>query len=161
MNYYKITTILLAVLSVVLLATTIYYSNNQKVVYDTVTKNDTIIIKSVDTITIEKKDIEYRDVFILDTIFVKDTSLVFEQKIYQDTISTVYISGIEANLDSIYYRIPRDTLKIYTEKIQTVKEKESFWHNRFTISAGVFCGYGLTTHKPDVFVGVGCAVRLY
>lgn len=161
MNKYKIATFLLSLVSLILLATTIYYSSNKKVVYETVTQNDTILIKSIDTITVMKKDIEYRDVIVLDTIYIADTSLIFEQKIYQDTISTVYISGIEANLDSIYYRIPRDTIQILTEKIQTVKEQESFWHNRFTISAGVFAGYGLINKQPDVFLGVGCAVRLY
>ena len=158
---YKIFTILLTVLSVVLLSLTIYYANNTQVKYETVTQNDTIVIKSIDTITIEKSEIIYRDVHILDTIYIKDTALVFEQKIYQDTISTVYISGIEANLDSIYYRIPRDTVKIEIEKIQTVKEKDNFFKNRFTISAGVFCGYGLLHKQSDVFLGVGCAIRLY
>lgn len=158
---YKISTILLTVLSVILLATTIYYANNQKVVYDTVTQNDTIVIKSIDTITIEKAEIIYRDVHILDTIFVKDTALFVEQKVYCDSLSTIYISGVNPELDSIEYRLPKDTVQIYTEKIQTVKEQESFWHNRFTISAGVFAGYGLVHRQPDVFIGVGCAVRLY
>lgn len=161
MNKYKIATFLLSLVSLILLATTIYYSSNKKVVYDTVTKNDTILIKSIDTITVMKKDIEYRDVIVLDTIYIADTSLIFEQKIYQDTISTVYISGIEANLDSIYYRIPRDTIQILTEKIQTVKEKESFWHNRFVVTAGVYAGYGLINRKPDIYVGLGFGVRLY
>ena len=158
---YKISTILLTVLSVILLATTIYYANNQKVVYDTVTQNDTIVIKSIDTITIEKAEIIYRDVHILDTIFVKDTALFVEQKVYCDSLSTIYISGVNPELDSIEYRLPKDTVQIFTEKIQTVKEQESFWHTRFTISAGVFAGYGLVHRQPDVFIGVGCAVRLY
>ena len=158
---YKITTILLTVLSVILLATTIYYANNKQVKYETVTKNDTIVIKSIDTITIEKDEIIYRDVHILDTIYIRDTELFVEQKVFEDNISTIYISGVNPELDSIEYRIPKDTVQIFTEKIQTVKEKESFWHNRFTISAGVFAGYGLINRQPDVFIGVGCAVRLY
>ena len=158
---YKITTILLSVISIVLLAFTIYYKNTPQVKYETVTQNDTIVIKSVDTITVTKNKIFYRDVHILDTIYIKDTAMHVEQKVFDDSLSTIYISGIEANLDSIEYRIPKDTVQIYTEKIQTVKEQESFWHNRFTISAGIFAGYGLINRKPDVFIGVGCAVRLY
>ena len=161
MKGYKFATILLAIVSLILITTTIYYSTNQKVVYDTVTKNDTILIKSIDTITIEKSEIIYRDVHILDTIYIKDTSLLVEQKVFEDSISTIYISGVNPELDSIEYRLPKDTVQIFTEKIQTVKENDNFWKNRFTISAGVFCGYGLTTHKPDVFLGIGCAVRLY
>ena len=158
---YKITTYILAILSVVLIATTIYYANNQKVKYETVTQTDTILIKSIDTITIEKYEIIYRDVHILDTIYIKDTALLLEQKIYQDTISTVYFNGINAEIDSIKYRLPRDTVQIFTEITNTIQEKESFWHNRFTVSAGIFCGYGLVHRQPDVFLGVGCAVRLY
>ena len=158
---YKILTILLTILSVVLLATTIYYANNPQVEYSETIKRDTIVIKSIDTITIEKTNISYRDIIVLDTVFVKDTAMLFEQKRYDDSISTIYISGIEANLDSIYYRIPRDTVQILTETTNTISQKESFWHNRFTISAGLFAGYGLINKKPDVFLGVGCAVRLY
>ena len=158
---YKITTILLTVLSVILLATTIYYANNTQVKYETVTQNDTILIKSIDTITVTKKDIVYKENLILDTIYLKDTAMLFEQKVFEDSISTIYISGIEANLDSIYYRIPKDTVQIFTETTNTIQQKESFWHNRFVVTAGVYGGYGLITHKPDIYVGLGFGVRLY
>ena len=161
MNYYKISTLILTVLSVILLSTTIYYANNTQVKYDTVTKNDTIIIKSIDTITIEKTNISYRDIIVLDTVFIKDTSLIVEQKVFEDSISTIYISGVNPELDSIEYRLPKDTVQIFTEKIQTVKEKESFWHNRFVVTAGIYAGYGLLTKKPDIYVGVGFGIRLY
>ena len=161
MNKYKIDTFLLSLVSLILLSTTIYYSSNKKVVYETVTQNDTILIKSIDTITIEKTNISYRDVIILDTVFVKDTSLIVEQKVFSDSISTIYISGVNPELDYIEYRLPKDTVQIFIEKVQTVKEKESFWHNRFVVSAGVFAGYGLVHKQPDIFLGVGCAVRLY
>lgn len=158
---YKISTILLSILSVVLLATTIYYSNNKKIEYSETIKRDTIFVHTIDTIEVTKSDIIYRDVHILDTIFVEDTALVVEQKVFEDSISTIFISGVNPELDYIEYRLPKDTIQIYTEKIQTVKEKESFWHNRFNISAGIFCGYGLINRQADVFLGVGCAVRLY
>lgn len=161
MSTYKITTYILAILSVVLLATTIYYSNNQQVEYRTVENTDTVEIHTIDTITISNTNIEYIDNIILDTIYIRDTSLIVEQKVYCDSISTIFISGVNPELDSIYYRIPRDTIQIEIEKVQTVKEQESFWHNRFTISAGVFAGYGLLTHKPDIYVGLGFGIRLY
>ena len=161
MKGYKISTVLLAILSVVLFFSTVYYANNPQVEYRETIKNDTIVIKSTDTITIEKTNISYRDIIVLDTVYIKDTTLLVEQKVFEDSISTIYISGVNPELDSIEYRLPKDTVQIFTEKIQNIKEKESFWHNRFTISAGVFCGYGLVHRQPDVFVGVGCAVRLY
>lgn len=161
MNYYKIYSVILTVLSIVLIALTIYYATNKKVEYMTVTQNDTILIKSIDTITIEKSEIIYRDVHILDTIYIKDTALFVEQKVFEDSISTIFISGVNPELDSIYYRIPRDTVKIEIEKIQTVKEKYNFFKNRFVVTAGVYAGYGLLTKKPDIYVGLGFGVRLY
>lgn len=158
---YKIYSVILTVLSAVLLATTIYYSTNQKVEYRETIKNDTTVIHSVDTLILTKKDIIYKETLVLDTVYIIDTALVVEQKVFEDSISTIYISGVNPELDSIEYRLPKDTVQIYTEKIQTVKEQESFWHNRFTISAGVFAGYGLINRKPDIFLGIGCAVRLY
>ena len=158
---YKITTILLTVLSVILLATTIYYAHITHVKYGTVTKNDTILIKSVDTITVTKKDIVYKNVIVTDTIFLRDTSLVVEQKRYEDSISTIFISGVNPELDSIFYRLTKDTVIVSSEKIQTVKENESFWHNRFVVTAGVYAGYGLLNRQPDIYVGVGFGVRLY
>ena len=158
---YKISTILLTILSVILFAFTIYYKNTPQVKYETVTKNDTIVIHSFDTITIEKTNIYYRDVIVLDTIYIEDTALVVEQKTYQDTISTVYFQGINAFIDSIEYRIPRDTIQIEIEKIQTVKAKDNFWKNRFVVTAGIYAGYGLITKKPDIYVGLGFGVRLY
>ena len=161
MNYFKSSTVLLAILSVVLFFSTVYYAKNPQVEYRTVENTDTLEIHTIDTITIEKTKIAYRDVHILDTIYISDTSLVVEQKVFEDSISTIYISGVKPELDSIKYRIQRDTVIVNTETIQTIQQKDSFWKNRFTISAGIFCGYGLTTHKPDVFLGVGCAVRIF
>ncbi len=158
---YKITTILLTVLSVVLISLTIYYANNQQVKYETVTQNDTIVIKSIDTITIEKSEIIYRDVHILDTIYIEDTALFVEQKVFEDSVSTIYISGVNPELDSIEYRLPKDTVQIFTEKIQTVKEKDNFFKNRFVITAGIYAGYGLLTKNTDIYVGLGFGIRLY
>ena len=161
MKGYKISTVLLAILSVVLFFSTVYYATNPQIEYRETVKRDTIVIKSIDTITIEKNSISYRDIIVLDTLYISDTSLVVEQKTYEDSISTIHFQGINAFIDSIEYRLPKDTVQIFTEKIQTVKEKDSFWKNRFVISAGVFAGYGLVHRQPDVFIGVGCAVRLY
>ena len=161
MNKYKISTILLTVLSALLLALTIYYSTNQKVEYRETVKRDTTVIHSVDTLILTKKDIVYKETIVFDTIYIKDTALFVEQKVYEDTISTVYFQGINAEIDSIKYKLTKDTVHIYTEKIQTVKEKENFFKNRFVVTAGVYAGYGLLTKKPDIYVGVGCGIRLF
>lgn len=161
MDNYKIFTVLLAILSVVLFFSTVYYATNQKVEYITVEKTDTVEIHTIDTITVTNKDIEYRDVIVLDTIYIEDTALVVEQKVFSDSISTIFISGVNPELDSIEYRLSRDTVKIEIEKIQTIKEKDNFFKNRFVVTAGVYAGYGLLNRQPDIYVGLGFGVRLY
>ena len=161
MNYFKISTVLLAILSVVLFFSTVYYANNPKIEYRETVKNDTTVIHTIDTLILTKKDIIYKETIVLDTIYLKDTAMLVEQKTYSDSISTIYISGVNPELNSIEYRLQKDTVQIFTEKIQTVKEKESFWHNRFVVTAGIYAGYGLLTKKPDIYVGVGFGIRLY
>ena len=161
MNYYKIFTVLLAILSVVLLFSTVYFVTNPQVKYETVTKYDTTYVHTIDTITVTKSDIVYKNTIVLDTVYLRDTIKLIEQKTYQDTLSTIFFHGIDCEIDSIEYRIPTDTVKFTIDNTVYVQEKDNFWKNRFCITAGIFCGYGLTTHKPDVFVGIGGAIRLF
>ena len=161
MNYYKIYSVILTVLSVILFVLTVHYYNNPQIEYRETVKNDTILIKSVDTITVTKKDIIYKENIILDTLYIRDTAMLVEQKVFEDSLSTIYISGVKPEIDSIEYRLPKDTVHIFTEKIQTVKEKDNFFKNRFVVTAGVYAGYGLLNKKPDIYVGLGFGVRLY
>lgn len=161
MNYYKIFTVLLAILSVVLLFSTVYYANNPQLEYETVTKYDTTYVHTFDTITVTKSDIVYKNTIVLDTVYLRDTIKLIEQKIYEDSLSTIFFHGIDCEIDSIEYRIPTDTVKFTIDNTVYVQEKDNFWKNRFTISAGIFVGYGLIHRQPDAFVGIGGAIRLY
>ena len=161
MKGYKISTLILAILSVVLFFSTIYYANNKNVEYRETIKRDTVVIHSIDTITIENNSILYRDIIVLDTLYISDTSLVVEQKTYEDSISTIHFQGINAFIDSIEYRLPKDTVILSSEKIQTVKEKDNFFKNRFVVTAGVYAGYGLINRKPDIYAGIGIGIRLF
>ena len=161
MNNYKIFTVLLAILSVVLLFSTVYFATHQQIEYDTVTKYDTTYVHTIDTVTVTKSDIVYKNTIVLDTVYLRDTIKLIEQKIYQDTFSTIFFHGIDAELDSIEYHIPTDTVKLTIDNTVYVQAKDNFWKNRFTISAGIYAGYGLITKNPDIYVGVGFGVRLY
>ena len=161
MNYFKISTVLLAILSVVLLFSTIYFATNPQVEYETVTKYDTTYVHTIDTITVTKNDIVYKNTIVLDTVYLLDTIKLIEQKIYQDTLSTIFFHGIDCEIDSIEYRIPTDTVKFTIDNTVYIKEKDNFWKNRFCITAGIYAGYGLITKKPDIYVGLGVGVRLY
>ena len=161
MKCYKIATILLAIVSLVLLFVTIYFYNNPQVQYKAVTKYDTTYVHTIDTITVTKSDIVYKNTIVLDTIYLRDTIKLIEQKTYEDSLSTIFFHGIDCEIDSIEYRIPTDTVKLTIDNTVYVQAKDNFWKNRFCITAGIFCGYGLTTHKPDVFIGIGGAIRLF
>ena len=161
MNNYKIATFLLSVVSLVLLFVTIYFYNKPQVQYETVTKYDTTYVHTFDTITMTKSDIVYKNTIVLDTVYLRDTIKLVEQKIYQDTLSTIFFHGIDCEIDSIEYRIPTDTVKFTIDNTVYVQEKDNFWKNRFCITAGIYAGYGLITKKPDIYVGVGVGVRLY
>lgn len=158
---YKISTVLLAILSVVLLFSTVYYATNPQIEYNTVTKYDTTYVHTIDTVTVTKSDIVYKNTIVLDTLYLRDTIKLLEQKIYEDSLSTIFFHGIDADIDSIEYRIPTDTVKFTIDNTVYVKEKDNFWKNRFVVTAGIYYGYGLITKKPDIYVGLGFGVRLY
>lgn len=158
---YKIYSIILTILSLILFATTVYYATHPQIEYNTVTKCDTTYVHTIDTVTVTKNDIVYKNTIVLDTVYLRDTIKLIEQKIYQDTLSTIFFHGIDCEIDSIEYRIPTDTVKFTIDNTVYVQPKDNFWKNRFCITAGIFVGYGLTTHKTDAFVGIGGAIRLY
>ena len=161
METYKISTIVLSVVSVLFFCTTVYYATHIQIEYETVTKCDTTYVHTIDTVTVTKNDIVYKNTIVLDTLYLRDTIKLVEQKTYQDTLSTIFFHGIDCEIDSIEYRIPTDTVKFTIDNTVYVKEKDNFWKNRFVVTAGIYAGYGIITKKPDIYVGVGIGVRLY
>lgn len=122
---------------------------------EVVTKSDTIYIESTDTFYVTKEKIRYRDKIVLDTIFITDTVLLREQKCYTDSFSTVYVSGIEPEIDSIFHYIPRDTIRINTTETVTYT-KTKHWGQ--SVVVGVQLGYGVTINQTPTFspyIGVG------
>lgn len=161
MEAYKISTIVLSVVAVIFFCTTVYYATHPQVEYDTVTKCDTTYVHTFDTITVTKSDIVYKNTIVLDTVYLRDTIKLIEQKTYQDTLSTIFFHGIDCEIDSIEYRIPTDTVKFTIYNTVYVQEKDNFWKNRFVVTAGIYAGYGLITKKPDIYAGIGIGIRLY
>jgi len=120
-----------------------------------VTKFDTTYIHDTDTLYLEKEKICYKTITVYDSIFIHtDTVLLFEQKCYEDSLSKIYISGIEPEIDSIFHYIPRDTVVI--ENTTTItKHKKQGW-GQF-VGVGVSGGYGVSisqTPQFSPFVGV-------
>lgn len=79
------------------------------------------------------------------------------QKRYEDSTYTAWVSGYRPLLDSIHvYR------RTVTRTVVVSKKEKRNWR-REQAGAGIIggAGYGLTTKKPDVFVGVGGWIRIF
>lgn len=130
---------------------------------ETIVQRDTIV--KVDTFTITKEKIKYKERKVIDTLYIyKDNDTIpleQEQIHYTDSISNIWVSGYKPEIDSIHYTIPEKT--IYVDKIvkETITPKESFWKNRFIISAGISAQYGLIHQRFDVGPYIGVGIRLY
>lgn len=121
-------------------------------------KSDTIYVNSVDTIKV--KDIVYLDRIVLDTIHVTDTILLREQLTYEDSLATIWISGVQPSLDSVEYRIPHDSVFINTEITKTIVERKH-WRQFIGVgfSAGVMAGYNPIDRTAAIVApGVGITV---
>lgn len=51
---------------------------------------------------------------------VTQEKIPFEEKVYEDSIADIYISGFQPNIDSINYHIPKQT--IYVDKVVEVPQ---------------------------------------
>lgn len=131
--------------------------------HETIVKTDTVV--KVDTFTITKEKIKYKERKVIDTLYVyKDNDTIpleQEQIHYHDSISDIFVSGINPEIDSIHYKIPEKT--VYVDKIvsETITPKESFWKNRFVITAGFSAQYGLVHQQWDIGPYVGVGIRLF
>ena len=122
-------------------------------------KYDTIVEIKYDTITIVKEKIKYKDRIKLDTLYLHDTIFIKEQIVYMDSFASIWCSGYQPEIDSIHYKIPEKT--IYVDKVIEVPKKESFWKNRFVITAGVSVQYGLINKQFDVGPALTFGIRLF
>ncbi len=119
---------------------------------------DTVVVRDTLRVEVPVEKIVYKDRKVVDTLYLQDTTpLPIEQKIYEDSISTIQISGIQPQIDKIEYHIPQQT--IYVDKVVEVPPKK-WYEDRFIISAGVYTGYSPIYNNFDVIVGFGVGVRL-
>ena len=123
---------------------------------------DTVVVRDTLRIEIPVEKIKYKDRKVVDTLYLptpQDTTLLpIEEKVYQDSIADIYISGFKPNIDSINYHIPKQT--IYVDKVIEVPRVKKWYEDRFIISAGVYTGYSPIYNNFDVIVGFGVGVRL-
>lgn len=91
------------------------------------------------------------------TVSIKGDSatvtLPVEQKVYEDSLYTAYVSGYRPKLDSISLRLPHT----YTTITKTVSKPSS----RFALGPTVGAGYGITGRQFDVFIGVSATWNIF
>lgn len=125
---------------------------------EVVTKRDTVVCR--DTFNFIKTEIEFRDRYFYDTVeiervvYVRDTPQTYTDSTdkYKLKINCVKLYDYDLSIyttDSTFY----------TETI--LKEKESFWKNRFTITAGFGMQYGLINKQVDIGPQLTFGIRLW
>ena len=76
-----------------------------------------------------------------------------EQKRYDDSLYTAYVSGYRPQLDSIRLHLPSTiTETTITQRIAPP---------RLSIGIQTGVGYGIINHKPDIYLGIGAQWRLW
>lgn len=85
-----------------------------------------------------------------DSILVQ---LPIEQRRYTDTLYTAWVSGYNPALDSITIH-QREITNTVTRTIVNPAP-------RFAVGVQAGAGYGITTRRPDIFIGIGANIRLW
>ena len=80
-------------------------------------------------------------------------TLPVEQRIYDDSLYTAYVSGYRPQLDSITLHIPHT----YTTVTKTINKPARRW----AIGPSVGVGYGIAGKQADVFVGITATFNLW
>ena len=118
-------------------------------IFDTIRVSKPILVRA----TTLRKDTIYltKDVYIDSSKAI----IPIEQKIYSDSSYTAFVSGYNAQLDSIHIRSP--TTIINREIERTITQTKI---KRFNIGVIGGVGYGFTSKKIEPFVGLGFSYNI-
>ena len=122
--------------------------------HDTVWK-DSIIREPVAAETVMTERVVYVKVAVPpDTVHGSiEVQIPIEQKRYEDSLYTAWVSGFQARLDSIRLRLP----EVQTTVTKTVVRPTPL----ITVGIQAGGGYGVFNRKPDFYIGVGAQVNLW
>jgi len=123
-------------------------------------EKDTVVVIHRDTIyhtdTITKYYPKPKIVRVTDTLYVRDTLLIREQKTYSDSLYAAWISGYDASLDSIKVFPKKET--ITNTVFKEVTTKETFKRKPWGI--GIQIGCGIAYPKPSPYIGIGISYNI-
>ena len=158
-NKIRLFWLILGVLVTLCVGVLTYHPSEVKTTVKTIVKTDTItnVIERVDTVF--KPRPVTTEIVRVDTVRA-DTVLVYESKRYNVPVRTdsvsgeidVVASGVDCSVDSVMWRLQIPTRTI-TNTIETEKVISKKTHLNWGVTVGGGCG--LTTRKPDVWVGLG------
>lgn len=118
--------------------------------------HDTVIYQPVLTAsTMTEKVVTVH--YVTDTVRLPGDTITMEvpveQKRYDDSLYTAYVSGYRPQLDSIRLHLPSTITE--TTIIQRIAPP------RLSIGLQTGAGYGIINHKPDIYLGIGAQWRLW
>ena len=118
-------------------------------IFDTIRISKPILVKSIAL----RKD----TIYLTKDVYIDSSKVVIpiEQKIYNDSSYTAFVSGYSANLDSIHIRSPTTVINREIERIITQTKIK-----RFNIGVIGGLGYGFTSKKIEPFVGFGLSYNI-
>ena len=118
-------------------------------IFDTIRISKPILVKSIAL----RKD----TIYLTKDVYIDSSKVVIpiEQKIYNDSSYTAFVSGYSANLDSIHIRSP--TTIITREIERTITQTRL---KRFNMGFVGGVGYGFMSKSIEPFVGVGIIYTL-
>ena len=118
-------------------------------IFDTIRISKPILVKSIAL----RKD----TIYLTKDVYIDSSKVVIpiEQKIYNDSSYTAFVSGYSTNLDSIHIRSPTTIINREIERIITQTKIK-----RFNIGVIGGLGYGFTSKKIEPFVGFGLSYNI-
>lgn len=118
-------------------------------IFDTIRINKPVLVR----VTTLRKD----TIYLTKDVYIDSSKVVIpiEQKIYNDSSYTAFVSGYSANLDSIHIRSPTTIINREIERIITQTKIK-----RFNIGVIGGLGYGFTSKKIEPFVGFGLSYNI-
>lgn len=149
------------------------YRDLQEQPVKTVTKTVTKYVEKKDSMPEPKMDIVIRTVKVpvpskadLDSLLnnnfagtsqpVDSLELEITQKVYSDSTYTAYVSGYEANLDSIFVR-----QKIIEHSIVETRTVPMKQFRRWNVGLIGGYGYGIKSKEFEPFVGIGFTLSVF
>ena len=118
--------------------------------------HDTVIYQPVLTAsTMTEKVVTVH--YVTDTVRLPGDTIMMsvpvEQKRYDDSLYTAYISGYRPQLDSIRLHLPTTITET------TIRQRIA--PPRLSIGIQTGAGYGIINRKPDIYLGIGAQWRLW